>query len=267
MPTLLDLQDAVYRSLVERDDGAASRHVWNDGLAPEARLSVYRNTFVGSLTTALRLSYPAVHRLVGAPFFESAARIFIEAEPPHCAHLNRYGAEFPDFLARFQPAASLPYLPGVARLEWAVNVALHAPDVPALDLLRFSTLDPAYHERLCLAPHPSVSLVRGDHPIDAIWRAVLAQDEAAMASLELGSGPVWLLVDRQEAAVDVRRIDEHSWRFMSALCAGRPVPQVVESFPELDGASLLAEHLAAGRFSNFKVIDEIDMSLAQDILP
>jgi hypothetical protein len=51
MPTLLEMQDAVYRSLVEHDDGPASRHIGHDGLAPEARLSVHRNTFVGSLTT------------------------------------------------------------------------------------------------------------------------------------------------------------------------------------------------------------------------
>jgi hypothetical protein len=267
MPTLLEMQDAVYRSLVEHDDGPASRHIGHDGLAPEARLSVYRNTFVGSLTTVLRLSYPAVHRLVGAAFFESMARIFIETEPPRCAYLDRYGAAFPDFVAVFQPAGSLPYLPGVARLEWAVNVALYAPDVPALDLSRFSALGPAHHERLAFAPHPAVGLVRDDYPVDAIWRAVLAQDEAAMASIEIGSGSVWLLVDRQETAVDVRRIDERSWRFMSDLCAGRPVSEVIESFPEVDSAALLPEHLAAGRFSNFKLIDEIDNSPTQEIVP
>jgi len=85
MPTLLDLQRAVYRGLVAGEDGPCAAHVVADGIVGAARLNVYRNTFIGNLTTALRLVYPAIRRLVGAPFFESAVRLFIEAEPPRSA--------------------------------------------------------------------------------------------------------------------------------------------------------------------------------------
>ena len=78
------------------EDGPCAAHVVADGIAGQARLSVYRNTFIGNLTTALRLAYPAIHRLVGGPFFESAARLFIEAQPPQSAWLDEYGAGFPD---------------------------------------------------------------------------------------------------------------------------------------------------------------------------
>src|SRR6516164_9064562 len=119
------------RGLVEHDDGEAAGYILADGLASEGRLNVYRNTFIGALTTALRLAYPAVHRLVGPEFFEGAARIFIEKEPPRGAYLDGYGSGFPEFLAQFRQAASLAYLPDVARLEWTVSRALHAPDVEA----------------------------------------------------------------------------------------------------------------------------------------
>jgi hypothetical protein len=36
----------------------------------------------------LRLSFPAVHRLVGANFFEGAAQIFARDQAPRCAELN-----------------------------------------------------------------------------------------------------------------------------------------------------------------------------------
>ena len=49
------------------------------GSTAAERLDVYRNTFLSSLTTALRISYPAVHRLVGGEFFEGAAQSFIQA--------------------------------------------------------------------------------------------------------------------------------------------------------------------------------------------
>jgi len=43
------------------------------------------------------------------------------------AALAEYGDGFADFLAGFAPAQSLPYLADVARLEWAINAAYHAP--------------------------------------------------------------------------------------------------------------------------------------------
>src|SRR5690349_11713855 len=177
MPTLREVQRAVYRSLVAGDDVPCVELIASGAIPGEARLNIHRNTFIGSLTTALRLTYPAIHRLVGAEFFESAARVFIQAEPPRCAWLDTYGAGLSDFLAGFPPVASLAYLPGVARLEWAVNRALHAPGAEPLDLSRLAAIDPADHGRITFRPHPSIGLVPADYPVDAIWRAVLAQDD------------------------------------------------------------------------------------------
>jgi hypothetical protein len=253
VPTLLEVQRALRRSLVERDGGEAAAYILPDGLAPGAGLDVYRNTSISALTTALRLSYPAVHRLVGAEFFEGVARIFTETEPPRSACLDEYGAVFPKFLAQFPPAASLAYLPGVARLEWAVSRALHAPDADALDLSRLSMVDAADQGRIVFSPHPSLGLVCADYPVDAIWRAILAQDDAAMAAIDLGSGPVWLLVQRLETGVDVSRISEEEWRFATQLCSGRPLQAALDAAPGLAAAAGLTGHFAAGRFTAFRL--------------
>jgi hypothetical protein len=255
MPTLLEIQHAVRRSLVARDDAQAAVYIVADELLPEARLNIYRNTFIGALTTALRLSFPAVHRLVGGEFFESAARVFIEAGPPRSAYLDDYGTGFPEFLASFGPAASLPYLSGVARLEWAVSRALHASDEQAIDVSRLSEINPADHGRIAFVPHPSVGLVRADHPVDAIWRAVLAQDDAAMARIDLNAGPAWLLVQRQQSGIEVIGCTESAWRFASALCTSRPLQAAIDAAPDVEASILLAEHLAAGRFVDFTFID------------
>ena len=251
MPTLLEVQRAIYRSLAAGDDAACDELIVSDAIPAEARLGIYRNTFLGTLTTALRLAYPAIHRLVGAEFFETAARIFISADLPRNAWLDDYGAGFPEFLAGFAPAASLPYLPGVARLERAVNRALHAPDAKALDLSLLAAVDPTDHNRIKFAPHPSVSLVQAEHPIDAIWRAVLAQDRAAMAAIDPAAGAVWLLVERRATGVEVARLTEPGWRFAAVLCASRPLQAAIDAAPEIEAASLLAGHLAAGRVVGF----------------
>jgi hypothetical protein len=255
MPSLLEAQRAIRLSLVERDDSAAAAYIVADELAPEQRLSVYRNTFASNLANALRLSFPAVQRLVGAEFFDGVARIFAHERPPVSAYLDEYGAEFPDFLARFAPAVSLVYLPDVARLEWAVNRALHAPDAEPLDAARLAALVPSDHDRVRFVPHPSVSLVRADYPVDAIWRAVLEQDDVALSTIDLAAGPVWLLVQRLATGVEVTRVDERAWRFAAELFAGRPLGAALEAADGVDAPALLAQHIAAGRFVGYDLAD------------
>jgi len=89
--------------------------------------------------------------------------------------------------------------------------------------------------------------------VDAIWRAVLAQDDAAMAAIDLGSGPVWLLVQRLETGVDVMRISKREWRFATQLCSGRPLQAALDMAPGLGAATVLAGHFAAGRFIGYRL--------------
>jgi hypothetical protein len=255
VPTLLELQHAVRRAIVGRDDADAATHIVADGIDPTARLGLYRNTFVSVLVNTLRLSYPAVQRLVAAECFDGAARLFIDEQPPQYANLDDYGAGFPEFLARFSAIAELAYLPDVARLEWAVNCALHAPDAPSLDPVRLAPLTPDEQAHVRFTPHPSAQLVRAAHPADTIWRDVLANDDAALAVIDPASGPVWLLVHRAETGVDVRRLSEHGWRFTAALFAGHPLHSALEDAPCAEAQELLAEHLAAGRFTEFSFAD------------
>jgi hypothetical protein len=257
MPTLLEVQHAISRCLIHQDDGEAAGLIIASGVAPDARLSIYRNTFIGTLTTALRLSFPAVHRLVGAEFFETAARLFIEAEPPRSAYLDEYGAGFPEFLDQFAPAASLTYLAGVARLEWAVSHALHAPDAQALEASSLAEVESALHGLIAFVPHPSVALVQAEHPVDAIWRAVLAQDDHALAAIEVGSAPVWLLVHRGADGVEVTRCIESAWRFAADLFASRPLEAAIEAHPDVEASALLAGHLLAKRFAGFQLLNQI----------
>jgi hypothetical protein len=251
VPTLLEVQNALRKNLVDRQDGEAAAmlapHV------PPDRLDIYRNTFVTGISKALRLSYPAVHRLVGDDFFAAAADIFMARNPPRTACLDQYGAEFPEFLEQFSPAATLAYLADVARLEWAVSQAIHAPDREALALTQLAALTPQDQGRVCFVPHPSIGLLRVSHPVDVIWRAVLARDDAALAALDLDAPPVHLLVQRLPAGVEVIRLDDGEFRFAAALCAGHPLQGALDQAAGVDAPALLAGHLAAQRFVGFSL--------------
>jgi len=146
------------------------------GLAPyppeiaRARFAVYRNNVASSLIKALETRFPVIERLVGEAFFKGVAHAFIRAHPPRSPVLMEYGEAFPDFLAAFPPAQSLPYLADVARIEYARGEAYRAADaepVPSAALAEFTQADPA---SLCITLHPSLRLVASEHPAFSIWR-------------------------------------------------------------------------------------------------
>ncbi|MGN7738603.1 HvfC/BufC family peptide modification chaperone [Pseudomonas sp. 22526] len=253
MPSLHELQDAVRRSIIERDDVEAITHIAANGIAPPDRLSIYRNTFRQTLIRALRLSYPAVDRLVGADFFGAAAADFVVQHPPRSSYLDEFGGDFAAFLEQFAPAASVPYLADVARLEWAVSCALHAPDAEPLSVASLGSVDAADYAQICFTPHPSVSLIHTMFPADVIWCAVLEDNDAVLAAIDLSKDPAWLIVQRGPSAVDIARLDEALWRFVSALCAGCPLGAALGEHSGIDATAALADLLTQQRFTGFRL--------------
>jgi hypothetical protein len=251
MPTLLETQRAMRTWLVDGERSAAAA-LLVDGISPD-RLDIYRNTFVASATRALRLTHPAVHKLVGNGFFDGAAAQFVAQHPPRSACFDHYGEPFAAFLAAFPPAGALAYLADVARLEWAVSRAIHADDVAPLDLARLAALSPEEQARVSFVPHPSVSLLSLAAPADAIWRAVLSNDDAALAAVDPGAGAARLLVERGAWGPEVRRLDAAAWHFAAELCCGFPLGIVLAELPRASAEQALAAHLGAGRFVDFRL--------------
>ncbi|SAL06731.1 hypothetical protein AWB81_07736 [Caballeronia arationis] len=253
-PTLRELQRTMQRSLLEGVDEEASAWIVADGLNTGARLGIYRNTFASVLGIALRLAFPAVQQLVGPDFFEGVASLFVAQAPPRNAWLDEYGAEFPDFLKRLPQAASVPYLADVARLEWQVNLVLHAPDTPPLDIARLAALSDAELAQLSFQSHPAVRLLRCEFPTDVIWRAVLERDDRAMAAVDVAEDPVWLLVHRTQNGIEVMRLGECEWHFAAALFSGKSFFAALEDAPCDDAHTVLATSLAHGCLADVGVV-------------
>src|SRR2546428_1671248 len=248
MPALLDLQRWFAASMLHEESDAVCDAVADDGFAAAERLRIYRNTCRSTLIDALRMTYPAVQRLVGRDFFDMAAARYAGTHPPQSGYLNEYGGKFPEFLAAFRPASELSYLADVARFEWALGVAANAADAPVLDPPTVAAVDPQGHAALRFEPHPSVSFLTLAYPADQIADAVLAGDEAAMAQIDLRSGPVRLVVHRGPDGVDAERLEPGAYEFVSRLCAGEGLDRLLESAPA-DAPLLLAAQLRKGRLT------------------
>lgn len=141
------------------------------------RFDVYRNNVAVSLTEALAADFPAVRALVGEEFFAAMAGVFLRAHPPRSPVLAQYGGDLPGFLEGFAPAASLPYLPDIARLELALRAAYHAADAMPVPPEALARIAPGALPGLRLAFVPALRLLRSDWPVRSIWRA--ATDPAA----------------------------------------------------------------------------------------
>jgi hypothetical protein len=236
MPSLRELQHDVRAALLG-DDMSAAREVVADGLAPEARLAVYRHHVLTSLTAALETTFPVVVRLVDPRFFRFACDRYVRAEPPAGPCLFEYGATFPDFLATFEPCRHLPWLPDVARLEWAMNAALHAPDAEPLTAEALRARPTGTLETAGLTLHPSVTLLESAWPVDAVWRA--HQGEAT-GVVDLDAGVVRLCVWRQGDDVVFRALTPAAFAFRRALAPGGPLAAAADAALALEPTADLA---------------------------
>jgi Putative DNA-binding domain len=220
-----------------------------DGLDPAARLAIYRHHVFTTLTEALEATYPVVVRLVDRRFFAYAADRYVRRYPPAGPCLFEYGESLANFLATFPPSQHLTYLPDVARLEWALNRALHAEDAVTLDPRWLAALPPDGIGRVRLRLHPSVSLLQSPWPIDRIWRANQPGADPD-ATVSLDQGGACLEVYRLEDDVVFRTVAADTYAFRSALASDLDLQSAVDAArgadPRFDLTDALRELLDDG---------------------
>jgi len=234
VPALHEIQQSFGRGLRSGDFGAVAASVTHP-----ARLSIYRNHFLISLGEALAATYPAVKAAVGEACFSGLARRFVLANPPVAPVLAEYGAEFADFLADQAEVAGLPYLPDLARLEWAMNRAAVAADAPSVGLPELAAIAPERLTASRLAQHPAIALVDSAYPVSALRDAVLAGEGFDLT----GAREECLLVYRRDGAVALRNMDAGGFALLRGMFEqGRPLGQAFEAarLSEAELASVLA---------------------------
>jgi hypothetical protein len=227
VPRLERLQRDFARGIIGRDMVAIAPLIAGAPLGAADALDIYRNHFLITLEDALAATFPSVRALVGEGFFGQVARRFVQASPPESPCLFEYGAAFPDFLEGLPQTRELAYLGDVARLEWAVNLAYHAPDLPALPPERARAAMAAPPGERAVELHPSLRLVRSRYPIVAIWRAAQPDSDPGLR-VDLGQGGESLLILRVDDDVAFRPVSEPEACFLSALAEGRVVSQAAE---------------------------------------
>jgi hypothetical protein len=210
---------------------------WN-GSDPTLRFAVYRNNVVSSLVAALADTFPVLRELVGADFFTAMARLYVAEQPPPSPVLAHYGDGFADWVAQFEPAAAVPYLADMARLERARVRAYHAADAPVLgaDAIAARLADPARLPTARLQLHPSVTVLASPWAVVSLWAA--HQGRGRLADVD-PARPECALVLRFEDDAAVLAIPAATAEFFHRLQRGLPLAEAAALPEPLDlGASL-----------------------------
>ncbi|MFZ1415837.1 MAG: DNA-binding domain-containing protein [Defluviicoccus sp.] len=192
--------------------------VIEDAPGAAARLAIHVHHFRLTLIDALGATFPVIRRVVGEAFFTAAARRYVLSQPPQWPCLFEYGEGFPAFVSALPEARSLGYLADLARLEWAINRARHAEDVPPLDAAAAAAQIEAPSCDLFIGLGPSCRLIKSAWPVDRIWQ-VHQQGDDAIAPVDLAAGGVNLFIHRQDGEVGWLSLDAAAFAFIGSLRA------------------------------------------------
>lgn len=246
---LAQFQDAFARALLSPEEPDAPH-----SLAAQPGFAIYRNTVLKGCIDALQANFPAVARLVGEEWFRAAAAVYARRHPPRVPMLLEYGGEFAGFLSAFEPAAELPYLPAVAKLDRYWTEAHAARDEAPLRAQALAGLNSERLGQAILRPHAAARWAWFPLPAYSIWsrnrKAAPVDGDEAQAAWR-GEGA---LIVRPADGVHWRELDEAGCVFMDACAAGEPLAKAAEAAivvaPGADLAALMARLLDAGAFAH-----------------
>jgi len=163
----------------------------------EHRYALYRGNLSATFNKTLANAYPVIQMLVGDEFFGGLSQAYGHAHPSDSGDLNRFGAHFAEFLAGFPHVADYPYLPDMARLEWALHRAHYGPGAEGIAADALAALTPEQVETARLRLHPACQLLASDWATIPLWQAHQPDggqefpDEMAVPSYGLVLRPRW----------------------------------------------------------------------------
>ncbi len=218
MSSLREFQDT-FGAALRGGPVVADSIVAADPIPLERRVDVYRNNIYASLIDGLELAFPVVLQLVGQEFFRAMAREFLRDHMPERGTLIGFGDGLPDFLDRFPPVASLPYLSDVARFELMRLRCYHAADDRPVTPEELAAIRAEEMPEVRFELHSSLEALQSRFPVLSLWQA--HQPGQDPASVGVSQDAESVLVLRTNFTVAAHRIDEGAIAFIGALKDGQ----------------------------------------------
>ncbi|TVZ40833.1 putative DNA-binding protein [Alteromonadaceae bacterium 2753L.S.0a.02] len=176
--------------------------------------AIYRRNYRENHIAALADTFELVAKWVGENYFRELAKRYLLAFPNSSGDLNRYGANFAEFLETALLAApggeQLSYLPDMAHLDWArLNALLNAGGIhPTLEQLPDLHPEQQAHARLVLSP--CCTLLQSRYPLYQLWMFANGENEA----VDLNGPGESILICRPAHKVEIHYLDDATTRLL-----------------------------------------------------
>lgn len=236
MSNLAHQQQLLLDALLAWPAESAMQIIAIEAIDPGARgLKAYQANGHALAARALRAAYPVVAQLVGDESFSDLARAVWHAQPPTRGDIAHWGDGLAVFLETSAQLQDDPYLPDVARVEWALHLCGGAPDAQA-DLASLALLTTHAPECLQLRMPPGCSVFRSAWPIASIVGAhidgipTLQEAGALLRRGEAQDAVVW----RAGLRPRVRLALAGEADGLQLLIEGGSLAQALDGAPELD---------------------------------
>ncbi len=174
----------------------------------------------------------------------------VRVHPARSPILAVYGEEFSQFLASFPPAAELPYLSEVARVDRLWVEAHTARDAPVLASSALAQSSPETLATLKPPLHPATRFAWVRHSAATIW--MHHRSASTETGLEIQDAEEGILLTRPAGAVEYQPLDRAAFVFLKSLGDGEGLAAAAAAAlthdPSADVAGLLAKTVVAGAF-------------------
>ena len=226
----------------------------DEGCAPSSLgMGIYRNAYRARLLGALETSFERTKRWVGDDVFGAAAAHYVLAYPPSSWTLDAYGAGFPALLAKL--FAQDGEVAELAWLEWHLQLAFGAPDLPEVTPHRLATAGLVEEDweqlRFTMAAGFAARPIR--HDCTGLWQALR---ETGHCNYVLKTcAPGVLIVWRQALSPNYRVLGRSEFTALEYLVNGGQFGGAVAlsgDDPAQFGA-WFAQWLSEGLFSDFSL--------------
>lgn len=216
----------------------------------EHRFALYRGNLSATWNKTLAAAYPVVQMLVGEEFFGGLTQAYGRAHPSDNGDLNLFGAHFASFLAGFAHVADYPYLPDMARLEWAMHRAHYGASAEAVGAEQLAAVAPEQLEAARLSLHPACHLLSSEWAVVPLWLA--HQPGAAAAFPQQMAAPSYGMVVRPHWKTLLQPLAPASHAALAVLAGGGDFGAALDAAFELD--------------DNFDVGGQLQQWIAQQLI-
>jgi hypothetical protein len=227
----------------------------------DIRFSVYRNNVIFGLINALEDKFPVCLRLLGTDYFRQLAKEYVIDNLPNSPVVFEYGESFSKFILSNAVIKHLPYLADVAKLEYSIGEAYHAPNAPIVSLPDFEKIGASRLFDSQVTLHPSVACFHSNYPIVDIWKTNTHDREVKSITLLNAED---ILVSRPSFEIIIESLPVGAVSFIKQLSDGKLMSEAVAFVNDMnknfDLTKCLQIMMKSGVIANIKSCGQEEVS-------